>query len=185
MSKTSLRVMFINLENLFSPGNTFYGQEYTPAQYADKVAWIGNRIAEGQVHVVAMSELGDDSTKCVQDVIAAANLADSGAWTNTWGAFQFEHRADPSPRAPRIRTALISRFPLTNTDSITDFPDGFEVDFFDVDADNEDDRSNWNSIPLSQFSRPIAKATVNPPDKTPFNIFVVHLKSKRPKVLRA
>jgi predicted extracellular nuclease len=43
------------------------------------------------------------------------------------------------------------------------------------------DLANWVSIPLEEFSRPIGKALISPPNNAnPFNLFVIHLKSKRP-----
>lgn len=84
MAKTSLRILFMNLENLFSPGKEFYGSQYTPAEYADKVNWIGSMIAESQVHIAALTELGEDSKSCIEDVMKAANEKD----TTTRGSFQ-------------------------------------------------------------------------------------------------
>lgn len=186
MSKTSLRIMFINLENLFSPGIRFYRSEYTEEEYTQKINWIGSRIAEGQAHVVALSELGEDPEQCIQDLMAAANRHDSPLWQKNWGAFRFEFRAEPGLHGAKIRTAVISRFPLTDTESIRDFPEDFRVDLFPQDQDEDDDADaeKWKVVPIFHFSRPIAKVTVNPPSKTPFNVFVVHLKSKRPKTAK-
>ena len=188
MSKTSLRLMFINLENLFTPGVEFYERIYSPVEYAQKINWISNRIAENQVHVVAMSELGDDANQAIADILAAVNEKDIPSWVDQWGDFQHEHRAEPGSGSTKIRTAIISRFPLTNTDSLSAFPDGFAVDFFSPDPNvvdpDWDDLTHWRSIPITRFSRPIAKAQVNPPDKPAFNLFALHLKSKRARKVK-
>jgi hypothetical protein len=73
MGKTSLRLGFMNTENLFSPGIKFYKSEYTPEQYEEKVEWIGRRIAELQVHVCAFTEVGENPDTCMQDVMDIAN----------------------------------------------------------------------------------------------------------------
>jgi endonuclease/exonuclease/phosphatase family metal-dependent hydrolase len=63
---------------------------------------------------------------------------------------------------------------------LVDFPEGFIIDLHKPGTDPEV-RQNWISLPSMEFSRPIAKVTVNPPnDANPFNMFVAHLKSKRP-----
>lgn len=175
MAKTSLRILFMNLENLFSPGKEFYGSQYTPAEYADKVNWIGSMIAESQVHIAALTELGEDSKSCIEDVVKAANEKD----TTTWGPFKHEFRAEPSKGSTKIRTAVISRFELTNTESIAGYPEGFCVDLHKP-GTSFDEAENWIAVPSTQFSRPVAKVRANPENGTPFNLFVVHLKSKRP-----
>jgi predicted extracellular nuclease len=176
MGKTSLRIMSLNVENLFSPGNQFYGSEYEPDKYQDKVNWIGYLIGRAQVHVTTLIEIGEDSEKCVKDVMDAANKHGG------LGGRLFEHefRAEPCKGSTKIRTAVISRFPLADTESLSKYPDGFNVDLHKPGTDDKDE-ANWITVPSTGFSRPIAKVSVNPPNgATPFNLFVVHLKSKRP-----
>ncbi|MDY6877278.1 MAG: hypothetical protein SWK90_13890 [Chloroflexota bacterium] len=175
MGKTSLRILFMNLENLFSPGKKFYGSQYSPAEYNDKVNWIGSMIAESQVHIAALTELGEDSKPCIEDVIKVANEKD----TTSWDPFKHEFRAEPSKGSTKIRTAVISRFELTNTESIAGYPEGFCVDLHKP-GTGLDEAENWIAVPSTQFSRPVAKVRANPENGSPFNLFVVHLKSKRP-----
>lgn len=156
MPKTSLRLMFMNAENLFSPGNSFYGSEYTPAEYQNKVAWIGSRIAEGQVHVVGLSEIGEDAQLCIQDLMAAANNQDKTGWQ----PFAHEFRADPGPGGTKIRTAVISRFPLSETSSLGQYPAGFCVDLLRP-GTNAAVAANWIAVPSTSYSRPIARVRVN------------------------
>jgi len=175
MGKTSLRIMSMNLENLFSPGKEFYGSQYSPAEYDKKMDWIGSVIAKGHVHVAALTELGEDSESCINDVMRVANDRDA----TTWGPFKYEFRAAPSRGSTKIRTAVISRFALTNTESLTTYPEDFCVDLHRP-GTSYDEVENWIVVPSTEFSRPVAKVMVDPENGTPFNLFVVHLKSKRP-----
>jgi predicted extracellular nuclease len=173
---TKLRVMFLNAENLFSPGNQFYGSEYTPAEYQAKVDWIGSMIARAQVHVVGLAEVGEDPQVCMANLTTAANNQD----TTGWQPFAHSFLAQPSGGSTRIRTAVLSRFPLSNTESLSQYPAGFRVDLH-TPGTSYDDVQNWIAVPSTAFRRPVARVRVQPPPGgTPFNLFVVHLKSKRP-----
>lgn len=166
----------MNLENLFSPGESFYGSEYTPDQYKKKVEWIGSRVADLRVHVCAFTELGEDPNICLQDVMQVANRED----VQTKPPFSHTFFATPAKVGAKIRVAIMSRFPLTEKKSIVKYPAGFQVDLHKpgTDAGNA---SNWITVPSTEYSRPIGKARITPPNNaTPFNLFVVHLKSKRP-----
>ena len=175
MGKTSLRVMFINLENLFSTGQSFYGQQYTASEYQAKLNWIGSMIGRHHVHVVALTELGEDAGTCIQDVIQAANNNDETGWA----PFKYEFRAHPGAGSTKIRNGVISRFEITQTESLIKFPQNFRIDLH-IPGTNEGEEENWISVPAFEFSRPVAKIRVTPSNGTAFNLFVVHLKSKRP-----
>jgi len=180
MGKTSLRLAFLNAENLFSPGHQFYGSQYSEAEYLAKIDWISTMIVRAQVHVVALSEIGEDSASCVADIMQAVNLKDDTGWT----PFQAEFRAKPSKGSTKIRTAVISRFELSEPTSLVKYPENFRVDLHRP-GSREEGVSNWIDVPSTEFSRPVAKVRVNPPNQAkPFNLFVVHLKSKRPRKAR-
>lgn len=177
MGKTSLRIMSMNLENLFSPGKKFYGSKYSPAEYKAKIDWIGSIIAKGQVHVVALVELGEDSDICIKDIMSSVNKKD----TTNGIPFKYEYRADPGKSVTKIRTAVISRFKLTEKGNLSSYPQKFRVDLHKP-GTSSNNKKNWIIVPSKEFSRPIAKVKVNPPNNVkPFNLFVAHLKSKRPK----
>ncbi|NNL76704.1 MAG: hypothetical protein HKO68_10260 [Desulfobacterales bacterium] len=176
MGKTSLRIMFMNVENLFSPGQSFYGSFYNQQEYDDKTKWIADTIARAQVHVVGLTEIGEDSVVCITDVLEKLNSSDPTGWPQ----FQHRFRAQPSKGSTKIRNAVISRFPLSNAESLVDFPSGFKVDLYKP-GTSSDSQGNWVTVPTSEYNRPVAKVTVNPPSgANPFNFFVLHLKSKRP-----
>lgn len=176
MGKTSLRIMYMNVENLFSPGQSFYGSQYDQQEYDDKVNWIADKIARANVHVVGLTEIGENSTTCITNILNVLSNNDSTGWP----VFQHEFRAQPGKGSTKIRNAVISRFPFSNTESLVNFPSGFQVDLYKPDA-NSDSQNNWITVPTSEYNRPVAKVTVNPPNgANPFNFFVIHLKSKRP-----
>lgn len=172
MPATSLRLMSINLENLFEPGISFYGRTYTQAEFDAKISWIADLIVRAQVHVVAVLELGEDPDVCLGRIMDEVNT------TASLGGVLFSHHfaGQHSSTGAPIRTGLFSRFPLTETSSFRDYPDDFSVDLFDADT------QAWLTVPSTGFSRPVTRVTVNPPyGADPFNVFVVHFKSKRPR----
>ena len=164
--------MSMNLENLFSPNVDFYGSQYTQAEYDRKMDWIAGMIASCQVHVAGLVELGDNANQILADLQVRIAVQDSTGW----GAFAHHHVAPPGPDGSHIHTAVLSRFPLASQGDLSAFPAGFQVDLYD------DHAGAWNVVPLDHFSRPVAHAQVQPPGHRAFNIFVVHLKSKRPSL---
>lgn len=176
MAKTTLRILYINAENLFSPGVRFYSSSYSEQEYLGKINWLGSTIAFADADVVALTELGDDARTCIDDLVGVINAQ------NPNKTMQETFIARPSKGSTKIRAAVLSRFPITNTASLIAFPSGFKVDLHDLGTD-EGERSNWVEIPIRDYSRPVARVRINPPNGVkPFNIFVVHLKSKRPAI---
>ena len=168
--------MFLNAENIFSPGHNFYGSQYSQTEYDAKVDWIGAMVADHQAHVCAFSEIGDNADACIQDIMNVANNKD----TTGWLAFTHKFLAQPCKGSTKIRLAIISRFALTETESLIKYPPGFRVDLHKP-GTSTGNTANWISVPSEEFSRPVGKAKINPPNNaSPFNLFVVHLKSKRP-----
>jgi predicted extracellular nuclease len=178
MGKTTLRLVSMNLENLFTPGQNFYGSSYSQDEYAEKIDWIASRIAEADAHVAALVELGEDSGIATQDLLAAINAKEPGSPI----PFQHEYRADAEPGSTVIRNAIISRFPLSEASSLKSYPQKFKVDLLTPETD-AGDPANWITVPSKGFGRPIAHALVET-GGTPFHLFVAHLKSKRPKTAK-
>ena len=159
--------------NLFSQNVVFYGRSYTQPQYDEKVTWLAGLIARTHVHVVAAIELGERSSDCLDDIRRAVNNLDQ---TN-WPSFEHQFVGAPSVDGEPLCTGLISRFPLSNTGSLQSYPQGFVVDLYNP------GQNRWEAVPSRGYSRPIAYATVSPPNgAAPFNVFVVHFKSKRPRL---
>ena len=172
MGKTTLRIGFMNTENLFSPGVTFYTSKYTQKQYDEKVDWIGKSLACLQVDVCAFTEVGKDPDACLDDVKKVANAND----TTGRPPFNFKKHFTPAKVGAPIRVAMLSRYNLSDEQSFVTYPAGFEVNL-PVPGTN-----NWVKVPFDEFSRPVGKAVVKLPNNATFNLFVVHLKSKRPKL---
>ena len=177
MGPTTLRVLYLNAENLFSPGEHIYTSAgYTESQYLGKINWLAFTISSADVDVVALTEIGDNASSCIGDLVAAINQQ------NPKKAIQETFIAMPSQGSTKIRAAILSRFPISNKGSHRSFPQGFKVDLHDLGSE-EGVRANWMPVPIREYSRPIARARINPPNNaTPFNIIVVHLKSKRPSI---
>lgn len=132
-------------------------------------------IANKGVHCVGLTEIGKDADACLDDIIARTNQLDNS------GLPPFQHKAIGVPslnnNAP-IRNAVISRYPLSQTESLTHFPDGFQLDLYQHASDS------FQSVPYTRYSRPVLKTTIDLPNNKSFNLFVVHLKSKRPNKYR-
>lgn len=176
MAKTTLRIMYINAENLFSPGVRFYSSSYSEGEYLGKINWLGSTIASADADVVALTEVGDNARTCIDDLIAVINAQ------NPAKAIMERFIARPSSGSTKIRAAVLSRFPIVDRASLIAFPPGFKVDLHDL-GTAEGDRRNWVEIPVRAYSRPVARVRIAPPHgATPFNLFVVHLKSKRPTI---
>jgi predicted extracellular nuclease len=177
MGKTTLRVLYLNAENLFSPGEHIYTSAgYSPSEYMHKINWLAYTIGTAEVDVVALTEIGDNASSCIGDLVAAINQ------NYPKKAIQHTFIANPSQGSTKIRAAILSRFPISNEGSHRSFPQGFKVELHDLGSE-EGVSANWMPVPIREYSRPIARARINPPNNaTPFNIFVVHLKSKRPSI---
>jgi len=179
MGKTTLRIGFMNAENLFSPGENVYGKTYTQEEYNEKIDWIGKKIAELQADVCALAEVGKDPDSCIDDLISIINNND----TTGRSPFSYKTHFSPSKSSTPIRAAIISRYNISNMESLINYPADFKVDLLKP-GTSEDDANNWIRVPYEEFSRPIGKATINPPNATAFNLLVIHLKSKRPKLAK-
>lgn len=174
MSKTTLRVMYLNAENLFSPGESFYGSTYSEEDYLAKINWMASLIMQAQVHVCALTEVGERAEEVLEDLASTVNIeGQPHHLTHTF-------IAEPSGGSTKIRAAVLSSFPLSDGFSLAQFPEGFGVDLHRVGTE-EGDSDNWLRVPMEEFSRPVGFVRVHPPhDATPFNLVTVHFKSKRP-----
>lgn len=175
MSKENLRIMFMNAENLFLPGRNFHGAQYTQEEYTHKIDWISSMITRCQVHICAFSEIGVNPADILADIQEAVSYKD----TSGWPAFAHTFSASPGI-CTQIRVAVISRFNLSDDESIDTFPKDFGINLL-TPGTNAHLGDSWIQVPSDRFSCPVGKVTVNPPDSAnSFHLFVVHLKSKRP-----
>lgn len=168
----------MNAENLFTPGETFYGSKYTKEEYTEKIDWITSMIAGLDVDVCALSEIGKKADQSLKDIVGMlpTNHPEKPDFTH------FEHFT-PAKTGEPIRVAVISRYKLKNKKSIVTYPDGFSVDLLKP-GTSATDAQNWMTVPSYEFSRPVGQITVCLSNTNTFNLFIVHLKSKRPKLAK-
>ena len=176
MSKTSLRILFLNSENLFSPGVSFYGSSYTQAEYDAKIAWMANFIVDKQAHIVGLTEVGSNAQTCINDLVTQIR--------HITGGNNYSHHfiGQPNIGSTQIRNAVLSEFPIdaSQSTSLDVFPANFSVNLH-TPGTSSSDPNNWQTVPYSRFNRPVLQARIQLP-RYDLNFFVVHLKSKRPKL---
>lgn len=167
--------MFLNSENLFSPGQKFYGKSYTQQEFDQKIDWIAEKIISCSVHIVGFTEIGEDPVICLNAIVGRINQLEP----NHPLPFAHSESGTPSKGSTKIRNAVISRFNIKSSDSLVQFPAAFSLDLLTPGASSSVP-ANWQTVPYSEFNRPVFKAVIELP-KHDLNFFIVHLKSKRPK----
>jgi predicted extracellular nuclease len=155
-----IRFATFNVCNLAPPGMQFYDNvvPFTPAEYEAKVAWIAQQMDTLNADVIGF-----------QEIFSQAALKDVLAKTKN---YQQAHHAgiDPDP-ALRLTpsVALVSKLPFAAPASVTtDFPRNLSINIPDA------------PDPFEKFTRPVLHAQVVAPNGLAINVFVTHLKSKRP-----
>ncbi len=156
-----IRFATFNLYNLALPGMKFYDnlEPYTPAEYDAKIAWTARQIDLLDADVIGFQEIF--SQAALKDVLARSQ--------------KYRHAQhagfDPMPQAGRLTpsVALVSRLPLAaGAAAYADFPRNLSVPLAEV------------TEPMTRFTRPVLHAQVVLSKELVINVFVVHLKSKRP-----
>ena len=154
-----IRFATFNVLNLALPGLRFYDgiEPYTPEQYEAKVAWLARSLDRLDADVVALQEVF--CQQAVTDVLARTRR-----YAN---AQHIGFEPEPGKLTPSV--ALISRLPLAGP-SVKHmvFPRGLSVPLPDVEPG------------MSRFTRPVLQVPVLLAPELALNVFVVHLKSKRP-----
>lgn len=141
-----------NLLNLVLPGVRYYDRQYAPDIYAQKCAWIGQQLDYMQADIVGFQEVFH--AEALQASLQhSAHLQDS-------------HVVVAAENGSLPRVALASKFPIINTEVYEDFPRQITLEGVE--------------IPIKSFSRPVLRAEVAVQKDLILNVFVVHLKSKRP-----
>ncbi len=155
------RFATFNVCNLALPGTRFYDgiEPYTPAEYEAKISWIAQ-----QIDILDADAIG------FQEIFSQAALKDVLARTRNYR--QAHHAGfDPDPQADRYTpsVALVSRLPIVGKiECYTDLPHQLAATLPGM------------AGPVNRFTRPVLHARVQLSDGLAANIFVVHLKSKRP-----
>ncbi|MDJ0822609.1 MAG: hypothetical protein QNJ09_12480 [Paracoccaceae bacterium] len=170
-----------NLYNLQVPGGITYGTSPaipdTPEgqkQYLAKVKWSAEQLRRLDAEVIGFQELW--SKQALVDVFEAAELAN-----------EYDLVARDAPGRGRPQVALAVRKDrngksqlLPGADWEPNFPPSFRFD----QIRETDGAAEEVTITLSEFSRPILKAQIQPEGRSPkppaVTVFVAHLKSKGP-----
>jgi endonuclease/exonuclease/phosphatase family metal-dependent hydrolase len=157
----TLQVATCNTLNLAAPGHRYYdnAEPYDAAEYERKTTWLGAQIARLGADVLGLQEVWDESA--LRDVVAR-----SGLHYSTVLAPGAEAGATGTPRV-----ALVTRLALDNIESITDFAVRDIVQVPELDD-------------YKRFERPVLHARLRTTRGQVVHVLVVHLKSKRPKILQ-
>lgn len=158
------RVGTFNVYNLLLPGIDLYrgSTAFDDDEFNDKTDWIGRQLDDMEVDVVGFQEVFH------RDALRAA-LMKSQRFSDVEPVVLATNEDENPARTPAV--ALASKFPVLESQSITDIP---------VDArlsmPHED---GLVDVPVTKFSRPVLKAKVQVTPTLVVTVFVAHLKSKR------
>ena len=174
----NFRVASFNVFNLVSEGVDFYRTRsaYSHADYLEKTAWIGRQLDEMQVDIVGFQEVFHKAA--LEDA-----LSNSKRFADVKPIVLATKEDDDPIRTPAV--GLAGRFDLIGrAESISAIPEDatLSVPAGSVAAD-ADAESEVVSVPITSFSRPILKATLQVNEDIYVTMFVTHLKSKRPTLL--
>jgi len=156
-----IRFATFNVRNLALPGMKYYDDQepFTVAEYDAKVDWLAHQIDLVDADVIGFQEIF--SQAALRDVLARSRH------------YRQAHHLgfDPDPSAGRLspNVALVSRLPVTaHIASCVDLPRNLSVSL------------PGTSALVNRFTRPILHAQVMVTPQLTVNVFVCHLKSKRP-----
>jgi predicted extracellular nuclease len=156
MSKSYFKLGSFNLLNLQWPGERYYNRKYQKDEFERKVLWQSNQLNRMNADIIGFQEVF--SLQALQRVLDA-----SGGYQGA--SVEMGQRNGEGPAV-----AIASRFPITEIASVIDFPKEAVLDVDDM------------VIPLYRFSRPVLRARLKINQELEALVFVVHLKSKRPKI---
>jgi len=150
------KVATFNVLNLALAGEKYYNRKYPQDQYERKVQWLAGQLNRMEADIIGFQEVFH--VAALQEVVEATGRYDGANVV-------VGERKGASPAV-----ALVSRFPILDHDSIPNFPQGAQLEIDDID------------VPIHNFSRPVLKVRLRLSDELIVLVFVVHLKSKRPKM---
>ena len=157
MARQRFKIGTFNLYNLVLPKTYYYGRNmYASEDYEKKVAWISDQLGWMDADLVGFQEIFHRAA--LQQVVDASGIYPQS--TLVTGPERLE--------GPVV--GLLSRFPVIESEYVTEFPAQARLDMDDM------------PIPLTTFSRPVLCAKVELPTGHQVLVFVVHLKSKNPMI---
>lgn len=158
-----IRFASFNVRNLALPGAPFYPDHapYTADQYAAKTDWIAHQLDTLDADVIGFQEIF--SQAALRDVLARTRRYRDARHL---GAEAEVHAGGLTPAV-----ALVSRLPVDGDMALhRSLPRGLSVALPGV------------PNPADRFTRPVLQARIRCGDR-PIDVFVVHLKSKRPDTI--
>ncbi|MGD1943096.1 MAG: endonuclease/exonuclease/phosphatase family protein [Leptolyngbyaceae cyanobacterium] len=160
MTQKQFRVGTFNLNNLALPGFEFYGDQYSTAEYEQKLTWSARQLDRMKSDIVGFQEVFQ--REALQAVLAQTETSQGHTITMAKGV----------GGGPGV--ALATRFPIVSHRIYTDFP---KESWLSLEADKA-------HIPLTKFSHPVLAVELELPNGQHCTVVVVHLKSKRPTMKR-
>lgn len=152
------KVGTFNLFNLVLPDTPYYGHNvYDQETYEQKIAWVSGQLKAMEADVVGFQEVFH------LDALREALRAAGGDYAEA-----AVHGAPGEDGKPFV--ALASTLPVREVSVHREFPPESRIELLGVE------------LPLDRFSRPVLRARLEMPVGGLVDVFVVHLKSKRPEV---
>ncbi len=156
MKHRDFKVGTFNLLNLALPGEKYYNSRYSQDQYDKKIAWQADQLNAMDADIVGFQEVFH--LDALKQLLKASGKYDDAAVI----------MSDRAGEGPAV--ALASRFKVLDHEIIHQFPESARLDIDEME------------IPLHSFSRPVLKTRLEIRPGLEVFVFVVHLKSKRPKI---
>jgi endonuclease/exonuclease/phosphatase family metal-dependent hydrolase len=156
MSRKHIKVGTFNLYNLALPGERYYNRTCRHNDFTRKVEWSASQLNRMDADIIGFQEVFHQ--EALQQVLDAT------------GRYEGAEIVMSARKGEGPAVAMASRFEVMEYTVYTDFPVNSRLEFDDV------------YLPLTEFSRPVLSARVQLLPGLYVTVFVVHLKSKRPKV---
>lgn len=154
----NLQIGTFNCLNLIMPGNKYYGNKsYTEQEFSLKKNWMQEQLRRMNCDIVGFQEVF--SKKALHEIMEGVPKLRNATILIADMDNNPENSDSPS-------VALATRFPVSDYEVITTFPEQLVVDGM--------------VVPFKKFSRPVLKARVRLSDSSYVIVFVAHLKSKNP-----
>lgn len=169
----NFRIANFNVENLIEPDTRYYDRLIlTQDEYDAKANWIASVLNRVKPDIVGVQEVW--SKEALADTLGRCFHFADGASISAPGASRAENVKGRVAQRPRV--ALVSKHPISNQQSIQNFPEGCKIEI-----PLRIDGNAIRNVPviIDQFQRPVLKATVQV-NGLEILVFVAHLKSKGP-----
>jgi predicted extracellular nuclease len=158
----TLRIGTFNAYNLMSPGAKVMGRKALSEKvFKNKASWMGDQLMKMNADIVGFQEIFDEAA--LRRVLEYAGPKYENA------EIIFKPNLLHGPGGDAFAScALVTTLAVETEDIYTDF------------HDNEIIRYGGDKLPITSFTHPVVRARINFPTGAFADVFVVHLKSKRP-----